>query len=787
MPRGRSWAFALLLLGVLHANCRSDKATKTTTPTVEQLEQAIRASYARVPPPFTVPPDALEDLIDTLVRERAELYATTDLEGDRKHVVMWLILLSGWASLNSLEVLTRQLAEKNLQICVDAKGASLGDVLFYLHSKGHFNRYFAHTVEAVDRPLETCTRPEYSLMNQLYYYVAHPNPSTNSEVGRCTLLADSMMLRRLRDVKAFREHVSSKKDSYRFVFPFGYEGVNVFDTRLVASDGKIDGWYHKLPDPATLSKAGDPLQLMVAEIERLTKAQLPDELSDVQVAFVSPGFPFLADEEAKKSFLSLDSSDLVKTYLFPNFRYSVPSLASWHKIFEMYSDDPETQLDIANTLSQYGLFYSPNMLGDLCANIHSALKACLHDTKLGVADLQFFITRSWKSYGLVTMLFFMQYPEISTANILVAMERPEPGRPVVVLDDLAGSGDSLAASARILSNIYITSDASPIFLAPLVQTDRARRAIEKSIQQMALQSVTVVSVAGSQLPADFSPPLRRWMGSKGYYGPYFISFFYMGPDNNAAFMSFVVAPMLALGGLGVKQDDPPPNFDRFKPLKEEAPTLSSSPPINLDAVLPRRSLYLPPDFVTFLCSKKGEEKFPVVVEFEVNKSAPPETTTLAEVSQSVGDTFNWVLTKNKKLVFGQLAKDNPLELGVSFMELAGAEADAEDGTSVEMYAAGQVLVNELWLEFRLNSYFSGVPTKQLEAVIWHLVKGTISQKEISLSVKQNFFNPQPTRKDFEKACDKNYKLKFADEEWNPERDGGPLPKGDVCKFEYECD
>eukprot|EP00697_Spironema_sp_BW2_P008035 gnl/Spiro4/22503_TR11101_c0_g3_i4.p1 gnl/Spiro4/22503_TR11101_c0_g3~~gnl/Spiro4/22503_TR11101_c0_g3_i4.p1 ORF type:complete len:772 (+),score=220.90 gnl/Spiro4/22503_TR11101_c0_g3_i4:40-2355(+) len=770
-------ARSLWLLSALSSLLLCVGAWPSTVGVSEKLERAVRQSYERVPAPFTAEPEVLAKLIDTLVSERAKAHATEDVERDRKHVVMWLILLSGWASLDSLEVLTQQLAARNLQICVDGFGATLADVLLYLYSKGHFNRYFAHTV-ANTEDAEKCTTlrdSTSSKMNELWYNLAHSERDRVS--APCTLLADSMMLRRLRDVKAFREHVSSKKDSYRFVFPFGYEGVNVFDTRLVASDGKIDGWYHKLPDPATLSKAGDPLQLMVAEIERLTKAQLPEELSDVQVEFVSPGFPFLADEEAKKSFLALDSSDLVKTYLLPNFRYTVPTLASWRKIFEIYSDDPETQLDIANTLSQYGLFYSVNMLGDRCADLHSGLKKLLAEMGEGFGDVQFHIPQGMKSYGLVTMLFFMQFPELSTATIAYYGTPINPDRTVVILDDFAGSGSSLRNAASFLA---YRGQKAPIYPAPLLQTTAAQSKINDSKEYPESRLAVVESVAGFQLTPEYSSR-RPWMGEAGFEGSYLIVLPYMSPDNDCSFVQYIVAPLLTFAGRGAKQQgELPPRYQRYM-------SLLRAPPFQLDKVMEKYLLYLPDETPTYLCSAEGKEKYPVLLAHTAETEVQPQRTTIQEASRRVGALFNWVIPKNKKLVLGLLTLDNPLQLGVSFPELAHDEQNKHS----EMYMAGQVKVNKLSLEFSLDKYFENdFQPQQIVDVLTHLIADSIDQKGLAIGSAAFVAAPRPTEAHFREACDKKYTVHLSRDYWEASRDG-QLPsakeKQDGCTFEHQCE
>eukprot|EP00697_Spironema_sp_BW2_P004894 gnl/Spiro4/16611_TR8947_c0_g1_i1.p1 gnl/Spiro4/16611_TR8947_c0_g1~~gnl/Spiro4/16611_TR8947_c0_g1_i1.p1 ORF type:complete len:393 (-),score=88.62 gnl/Spiro4/16611_TR8947_c0_g1_i1:151-1329(-) len=388
----------------------------------------------------------------------------------------------------------------------------------------------------------------------------------------------------------------------------------------------------------------------------------------------------------------------------------------------------------------------------------------------GFGDVQFHIPQGMKSYGLVTMLFFMQFPELSTATIAYSGRPLDPDRAVIILDDFAGSGLSLREAA---ASIVRLGQKAPIFAAPLIETSSARLKINADTE----------SVSGFLMTKDYLPPFVAWMGERGFGGHYFVALPYMAPDNDASFMSYIVAPLLTFGGLGAKQESAkPPRFAEFMALLHDR---KPAPPLELADLLTEDKLDSPPnEFFAYLCSEKGRKrKFPVVLEHgSLKASVLPQRPTVVEAARSVGNVFNWVIPKNRKLVLGLLTKNNPLQLGVSFAELAYDENNQDS----KLYLGGQVKVGEFTFEFSLDERFDErYKPQQIATVLKHLIPDSLA-KGFSVGSFDLFDAGWPTPEHFREACEKRYKLRLLSSKWNEERDGELPEDEDACKFQHQC-
>eukprot|EP00697_Spironema_sp_BW2_P007568 gnl/Spiro4/21888_TR10737_c0_g1_i1.p1 gnl/Spiro4/21888_TR10737_c0_g1~~gnl/Spiro4/21888_TR10737_c0_g1_i1.p1 ORF type:complete len:583 (+),score=137.51 gnl/Spiro4/21888_TR10737_c0_g1_i1:246-1994(+) len=534
-----------------------------TAPPRVSVPKLIDETYSQALKALGTPKAELGRVVDRVLQQKFSLLEDSHnnkKEAARIRLLRFVTLASGWASIRSLDDLVHQLSLNKHTVAVDGKGATLGDFLLYLADKGHFKH--SPSVLALDEAGDVETAAAGS--------------------GKpVKLLLDSMMLRRLQDVAAFREAVAQDGSDVTFIVPFGYEAINMFNTRFL--EQRIAMLYDLIAAAELTEKFASPneeAKWMRESLKALVLKELP-AISGFEyswkIEFVLPAsFRFLLlqnDDDDKKlqEFFRLDAAQLVDKYLARNFQTPLAK-SSWQNIFTLYKNHRQTQREIGEALRS-GLFCSFEMLGELSHTIFTALdkRKPLQNT---MNDMQFMIPVARKSFGVATMIFFLNHPHLSTANLVKYAPDDENNGVVwarrctkpfcVLLDDFAGSGASLVARAQDIRVASAKKNSRPsVVVAPLVQTETAPRLF--SAYKFAV-------VAGF----DLGPRVMysHWMGGRGFAGgTYFISFPYTSPDNNVGFMAYIVAPLLLFNGLGAKISSdsgtigPPPRLFTYTLLR----------------------------------------------------------------------------------------------------------------------------------------------------------------------------------------------------------------------------
>eukprot|EP00697_Spironema_sp_BW2_P005439 gnl/Spiro4/17591_TR9378_c0_g1_i1.p1 gnl/Spiro4/17591_TR9378_c0_g1~~gnl/Spiro4/17591_TR9378_c0_g1_i1.p1 ORF type:complete len:807 (-),score=263.50 gnl/Spiro4/17591_TR9378_c0_g1_i1:73-2493(-) len=755
--------FAVLLCCLFVLVTSSDELTAAIDSSYESMARST--TNVRADELLQVLQDVAESTSEDIVRRLARM----------------LVLLSAWASIESLPGLVEELALFDPPVTVDTSSATLGDFLAYLQSKGNFpdKKFFVFAKDA------------------------------EAMTAGGALLLDSMMLRRLKDVPEFAQWIASQPKIFSFIIPFGYSaGVNLFNTRLLRDVMKSWNARLHLSDPefdihnsdngkkkapaeeelGTVSTSekeelidsdttddDDEIDWMMARINNYTLEQIPAELRAVPVEIIYPNFAFMLDEDERRRFLSeMSTAELIDTYLLPQFRATAPTRREWQLMFDVYRDEPETQLEIASTLTESGAFYSMRALGDLTEVIHRHLDSASPKTgrsalatTAAVQDMMFVIPHPRKSYGFATMLFFLNHPELSTRNIVRNLVTPLFDKsqvdltvPWVVLDDVAASGSSLSSIVDLLAIKKLKPAA--VYASALVQTYSAENWFELYGRTMSVMPFR--AIPGAQLTKKNEPELKPWMGEDGYgKGTLFVSFPYMTPDNNCAFMSYMISRFLTLGGNGVKHTSgAPPRLAAYLTLLQYFP-LSPFP-------LTRLHFY-------HLCDsdKKHPPRYPVVV-VHVKKIDPATpspsrsramlaTSDFSEVCGSADATFNWVLDDSGQMRFGRLDDSNPLQLEVSYGELGGVKKALAIGKAV-------VTTSAVVFHVMLDRTLASDTFSFISSWIDRSYKNSLSKNSKQIdhkSTKQQ--QQQPTV-----GCDKTISLARPDELDDPEIESIPHPR-----------
>eukprot|EP00697_Spironema_sp_BW2_P002360 gnl/Spiro4/1315_TR704_c0_g1_i3.p1 gnl/Spiro4/1315_TR704_c0_g1~~gnl/Spiro4/1315_TR704_c0_g1_i3.p1 ORF type:complete len:895 (-),score=267.56 gnl/Spiro4/1315_TR704_c0_g1_i3:53-2707(-) len=719
----RPFLLAILLFFCLCALCLA-VGGKRRRSEAAALDDAINESYAAALRAFGPLDSELEAVVDAVLSqelledepksEKEKVKAEQEREEAKVRLLRFLIVASGWAAIDSLDNLVAELAKHGHSLAIDSKGATLSDFLLYLQLKGHFRDVAVPEQQQQQVSSEDSHSKKWSLLafdrkelHPLYWY-----PDVEVELtGKHTLLLDSMMLRRLRDVPSFRDNVAAPSNDFTFVVPLGYEVLNMFTTNSVR---RVASQLHDL-----LRKHRDfelpkqELAWMCDVLKAFTLDQLPKIKGySWKTEFVVPSarldFLLSLDEDDNEEnnkkvqqFFALGSTELMNEYLVKNFRGSVPlEKSQWQTIFDMYDVDPDVATQIARTLSpgpeSGGGFHSFEMLGAYSRTIFSELESLQETTETATKrdesaeesilsqtnkdeaeqqqhkqTLKFLVPVPQKSFGVATMIFFMNHPDLSTQHIVkspgniarncaVALNggvghddsiligncqkwkshcSDKSHTMCVIVDDFAGSGSSLLS----MYDFAKSKDGSRVVVAPLVQTVTA---------QEFFKTTGVPAATGLQLSP--APPYKSWMGGHGFSkGTYFVTFPYMAPDNNCGFMGYIVAPLLLFNGLGAKTltIGAPPNFMNYLGLRHFAPFVNEAA---LGSVIPDSQLS------TSLCP---DGRFPVQIQYDCSVSD------IDFPSFRSAGLWSWVLDEDFYLIFGS-AVSNPLQLGISPCQLA---------------------------------------------------------------------------------------------------------------------
>lgn len=369
-------------------------------------------------------------------------------------------------------------------------------------------------------------------------------PDFSGSYGTCIL--DEMTLERLETDPAFLNKVKNN-NNVDLVYPEGWtNGINPFNQ----------------------NQAIQPKVLEVLETVKKIQAENPDV--NMQDA-VSEAINKPIMDRLKK--LGLDK----RTDVIQNTKHSSSSVPTAESIAENLKPSGMTKSQLVNALNQlpeqYRPYYlellardtnvfSPRALTEKLVDMHSRIVASNGGSSEGI---YYFIPNTNKSYGMITMQYKIAN-NIPTSNIFSdIMSVPKGAKKIVILDDVAGSGDSLKnkfndLSAHLPKNSSKTPD---IIIAPVLTTERAANLIKP----LSNNSYKPLYIAGEQahtfknsayyqsLSHNQQQAFIKTMGSLGYDSNGLdVAFPYMSPDNNNAFFSTVVAKFFTLNGAGVKNE-----------------------------------------------------------------------------------------------------------------------------------------------------------------------------------------------------------------------------------------
>ena len=203
-------------------------------------------------------------------------------------------------------------------------------------------------------------------------------------------------------------------------------------------------------------------------------------------------------------------------------------------------------------------------IGKRMQSLHKALIKHNGGSDKGI---YYIIPQDVKSYSLVTMQYQLTngvHPSRIITLEELSKHIPEDAKSLVVLDDLAGSGESLQTAFTSIYQ-YLPKEQEQIkdvFLMPMLSTKKAFEMLNKeglgNVRATCIPSEIVEGIQSKEywmsLCEEDRKMLSKILDGCGYGGDNLcVSLPYMGPDNNCAIFSKDFAKLFTLNGSGIKR------------------------------------------------------------------------------------------------------------------------------------------------------------------------------------------------------------------------------------------
>lgn len=239
--------------------------------------------------------------------------------------------------------------------------------------------------------------------------------------------------------------------------------------------------------------------------------------------------------------------------------------------------NPEQKQWILKILDNQAEVYSPLRLTGLIQAKHQDILARAKELGIQPQSIFYYIDEKKKSYGLINY----QYAQTNSVSPEQFIERLNalPDTPdkklLVVLDDLASSGDSLVdVYNKIREHLKMREqpgEKAYLHFAPLVSTTQAKSVfdeIQNSDSRCTYSpSQTVTSFKDHPFYKQASPALQSRLERAVIHlghreNGLSLAFPYMAPDNNNGFFARHIAPLFTLNKSGCKDIAPPSPFQK---------------------------------------------------------------------------------------------------------------------------------------------------------------------------------------------------------------------------------
>jgi hypothetical protein len=503
-----------------------------------------RQSTLRVSAEQVVKKLEAQQRIITVEALEAALLKNFPIPTDRELAVKILTQMTRFANMKGLNALQSALVRyhnKTSRVIYYQGEPTLGSTLDYLSMK--------HKASGIMHPFANPVTTEVGDLNRV-------------ESG--AILLDEPTKARLQGDPQLCEHI--RQNGIKLLYPEGWdEGVTPFH------QPSLDAMMEKLaPMVATVKQRQAHSSINEDEviqqvISAPTRALMQSLNLEDSLVLIEPLFPLVP------SFKKNNTSPVQKVadQLAPN-RLSLEELEKALTVFPGRANPEQKQL-ILKILNEQAEVYSPMRLKGLIQEKHQDILAQAKQLDIQPQAIFYYIDEKKKSYGLINY----QYAQVNSVRPQQFIERLDalPDTPdknlVVVLDDLASSGDSLLDVYHKMREQL--GGKVHLYFAPLVSTNKAVEVFHDLQKKDARctycpgQVVTVFQDQDSyrQASPEFKATLKQAVIHLGHReNGLSLAFPYMAPDNNNGFFARHIAPLFTLNKSGCKDIDPPSPLEK---------------------------------------------------------------------------------------------------------------------------------------------------------------------------------------------------------------------------------
>ena len=401
----------------------------------------------------------------------------------------------------------------------------------------------SRAIKKVDGVLYTDSHP--SLSSSMAYFAKYENYTDDFIFSTDTgcVIVDDLFLRRLEAIPEYLEEIKGKK-GLKFLIPEGWtSGMNVFTQTKDLDD--MTGWIYE-------------------EVKRM-KSLHPNMNEDEIISQVLNN-PVI--EKLKK--LGITTEPTIVRNITDTTDDSVKTILKQLNGREIQAKDIEKVLaDFDENERKYALEVLAHTIQIKTPKTCSRQLRRMHHTIMqahGGSDegVYYVTTKIRKSYSTVMAQY--QYANDLDPRKIIFLEDiekclPADARSIVILDDMACSGDSLQGLYRsVAENLYKRkSNVSDIIISPIIATDESYKLLHqieykgRYITCLPSEFATGIDIPTADLmSAENAGIIDNILGSRGYgAGGYSIAFPYMSPDNNSKFFTRL-AGAFTLHGRGIK-------------------------------------------------------------------------------------------------------------------------------------------------------------------------------------------------------------------------------------------
>ena len=361
-------------------------------------------------------------------------------------------------------------------------------------------------------------------------------------------LLDKNILSRLENDSDLRNHI--KRNDFKLFYPEGWDsGITAFNLTTI---GDIKEKTYKLVDKTKEYKMNGVSE--ETAVERALIAPVYEKLSELGLenkleVLNNPDIDFSEEPCCVDIAKQLESKKMTQE----EFSASLP-------------DSDYTRGPALDILDNDGKVLSMRELGLTAQKINSEVTSFAKERGISEDNIYYVIPRINKSYGLIALQYqqINDIPEKQFRFAFNKIENADEDSLLVILDDYAGSGDSLKNDYYDLRK----NNSCNIILAPCVATKMGLKSIKNRLANDEKANV----ICGQELEAYF---YSKEYNSKTMKYPYFdligkggwgntqanIAFPYMSPDNNTKFFADCMASHYTFNSAGVKKSDSGSNYD----------------------------------------------------------------------------------------------------------------------------------------------------------------------------------------------------------------------------------